>query len=121
MPQREPWMTLADCPVKATADVLAGKWKPLILYFLKAGPLRFGRLQRCLGAVSQKVLTEQLRELEHDRVVLRSVLPGKMAQVEYRLSPEGLALVPVLALMAEWGLAHRQHGTGDAAAGTVAD
>jgi DNA-binding HxlR family transcriptional regulator len=100
-------MDLAECPVKTTVDVIGGKWKTLILYFLKDGPRRYNALRRELKGASHKVLTEQLRQLEKDGIVLRQAIPGTMPSAEYSLAEYGKTLVPVLNAMADWGLAHR--------------
>jgi DNA-binding HxlR family transcriptional regulator len=107
MPSLRKPMRLEDCTVKATADVISGKWKTLILYQLKDGPVRFGELQRLIADASHKVLTEQLRELESDAIIARLEYPGKPLKVEYTLSAQGLTLKPILAMMAEWGAAFR--------------
>lgn len=99
-------ITLDQCPVKTTVDVIGGKWKPLILYYLKDGPIRFGELHRLLKNASQKVLTAQLRELEADEVIVRREYPGKPLKVEYTLGERGLTLAPILAQMADWGAEH---------------
>ncbi|MFZ6742146.1 winged helix-turn-helix transcriptional regulator [Undibacterium sp. JH2W] len=96
-------MRLEDCPVKTTADVISGKWKALVLYYLKDGPIRFGQLKRLTQGASHKVLTEQLRELEMDGVVQRVETLGKTLKVEYSLSEYGQTLAPILSLMAKWG------------------
>lgn len=120
MPQLLKPMQLEDCTVKTTADVIAGKWKTLILYHLKEGPVRFGQLRRLLAGASQKVLTEQLRELEEDGVVTRIESEGKPLKVVYSLSEFGLTLKPVLAMMAEWGAAFRARKNQIAASSTCA-
>lgn len=96
-------MRLEDCPVKTTADVISGKWKTLVLYYLKDGPIRFGQLRRLTQGATHKVLTEQLRELENDGIVTRIETPGKTLKVEYSLSEYGQTLSPILGLMAKWG------------------
>jgi DNA-binding HxlR family transcriptional regulator len=100
-------MAIGECPVKYTADVIGGKWKPMILFCLKSGPQRYGELQRQLTGISKKVLTQQIRELEHDEIVTRNAYPGNSPHVEYTLSSHGQTLRPVLDAMAEWGVAHR--------------
>jgi DNA-binding HxlR family transcriptional regulator len=101
-------MTIAECPVKITIDALGGKWKTLILYYLKQGPHRFGELVRLIDGATKKVLTAQLRELERDDIVERRVCEELPPQrVEYRLSAYGATLRPVLELMCDWGIAHR--------------
>jgi DNA-binding HxlR family transcriptional regulator len=99
-------MDLATCPVKTTADVISGKWKPLILYFLKRGPQRYSDLRRGIEAPSHKVLTEQLRQLERDGIVSRKVFAQVPPKVEYSLSAYGKTLIPLLNLMASWGMKH---------------
>ncbi len=100
-------MSLANCPVRTTLNVLRGKWKPLLLLFLKPGSRRWGQLRSHLPEVSEKVLTQQLRELEHDGIVARSVHPTVPPQVEYSISPYGETLIVVLQQMADWGTNHR--------------
>jgi DNA-binding HxlR family transcriptional regulator len=100
-------MRLEECPVKAAIDVVGGKWKPLILFALKDGVLRFEELKRRVPGSSQKVLTEQLRQLEANAIVQRSILPGAQPHTEYRLSPYGETLRPALLALAEWGANHR--------------
>lgn len=100
-------MRVDDCPVTAALDVIGGKWKPLILYELKKGPLRFGELRRALQGVRHKVLIEQLGELQDEGIVTKTMLTGKVVQSEYRLSEYGETLRPVLEGLALWGIAHR--------------
>jgi DNA-binding HxlR family transcriptional regulator len=102
-------MKLSECPVRATADVIDGKWKPMIVNALKAGPLRFGQLLRALPKASRKVATEQLRELERESIISRTAFGKRWERVEYSLTAYGRTLVPVLALMADWGLKHQHH------------
>src|SRR5450432_1864428 len=96
-------MKLKDCPVSRALRFFDGKWKPLILNELKAGPLRAGELARRIPEVTPKVLTQQLRELERDGVISRLVLPRVPPHVEYTLSPFGLTLRPVLNSLCKWG------------------
>jgi DNA-binding HxlR family transcriptional regulator len=101
-------MLLSECPVRATIDVVEGKWKPIIVNALKDGTLRFGELRREVPEASTKVVTAQLRELENDRIVARNGSEKKWERVEYSLTAYGRTLVPVLTLMAEWGETHRR-------------
>jgi len=101
-------MKLFECPVRTTADVIDGKWKPMIINELKAKPLRFGRLLRALPEASRKVVTEHLRELEREQIVSRKALGNRPDVVEYSLTNYGRTLIPVLDAMAEWGLNHRR-------------
>jgi len=101
-------MQLYECPVRETADVIDGKWKPLIINSLKARPLRFGQLLRRISEASRKVLTDQLRGLEREGIISRVEFGVRSERVEYSLTPYGLTLVPVLTSMAEWGLKHKR-------------
>jgi len=96
-----------NCPVKATMEIIGGKWKPIILYYLKDGTQRFGELQRLIPNITKKMLTQQLRELERDKIIERKVFHQVPPKVEYSLSKYGKSLKPVLELMANWGTAHR--------------
>ena len=100
-------MKLFDCPVRATADAIDGKWKPMIINSLKSGALRFGQLLREIPEASRKVLTEQLRELQREHIISRLASGGKSERVEYSLTPYGKTLVPVLTVMAAWGKKHK--------------
>lgn len=100
-----------NCPVKATMEIIGGKWKPIILYYLKEGMQRFGELQRLIPHITKKMLTQQLRELERDEIVVRKVYAEVPPKVEYSLSKHGQSLKPVLEQMAVWGNTHRlKHG-----------
>ena len=99
-------MRIEECPVKTTVDVIGGKWKPLILFELKAGIKHFGELKRALTGVRHKVLIEQLRQLEAEEVIERTVQTGPVMRTEYRLSAYGESLRPILQSMAEWGIEH---------------
>jgi DNA-binding HxlR family transcriptional regulator len=94
------------CPVKATANVLAGKWKVLIVWHLAFGTKRFAEIRGLLPGVSEKVLTAQLRELESDGVLTRIVTEGASPRVDYSLSGAGNELIPVLESMCGWGTKH---------------
>src|ERR1700733_6298746 len=99
-------MKLSECPVRVAADVIDGKWKPMIVNALKAKSLRFGQLLRALPEASRKVATEQLRELEG--IISRTAFGNRWERVEYSLTGYGRTLVPVLALMANWGVKHQR-------------
>ena len=101
-------MTLADCPVRVTLDVLRGKWKPLILFFMKPGDIRYSNLRAHLPAATEKVFVQQLRELERDRIVSRTIYPETPPRVEYGITAYGETLVGLLDQMADWGQTHRQ-------------
>lgn len=107
-------MRLSECPVRPTIDVIEGKWKPIIVNALKQGTLRFGQLRRQTPEATRKVLTEQLRGLELDGIVVRKVFGQKWERVEYSLTSYGRTLVPVLTLMAKWGRTHKKFKEGKA-------
>jgi DNA-binding HxlR family transcriptional regulator len=94
------------CPVEATLDVIGGKWKALILFWLRDRVLRFGELRRHIPDVSERMLTQQLRELEAHGLVQRTVYPVVPPKVEYALTAYGRTLRPITDLMCEWGKKH---------------
>ena len=91
------------CPVEATLDIVGGKWKPLILYYLSDGTKRFGELRKLLPEITQRMLTLQLRELERDQIVQRQVYAEVPPKVEYSLTELGRSLDPVMLKMLAWG------------------
>ena len=92
------------CPAEVTLAVIGGRWKVLILYQLFQGVKRFSELQRALPRITQKMLTQQLREMERDGIVQRTVYPQVPPKVEYRLRPRGETLKPVVQAMCKWGV-----------------
>lgn len=99
----------AGCPVEITLKVLGGRWKVLILRELFRGTRRFNELHRAVQGITQKMLTQQLRELEADGLVLRHVYAQVPPRVEYTLSPLGETLKPILDAMHEWGVTAAGH------------
>jgi DNA-binding HxlR family transcriptional regulator len=91
------------CPVEACAEVIGGKWKGVILFHLLGGTKRFNELQRLMPDVTQRMLTRQLRELEADQVVGRTVYAEVPPRVEYSLTEFGRTLEPVLRTLQKWG------------------
>ncbi len=92
------------CPVTSTMHVIGGKWKPTAIYALGlAGVLRFGELRRAIPQVSQKMLTQHLRELEADGIVWRKIYAEVPPRVEYGLTDKGETLREVMAALADWG------------------
>lgn len=91
------------CTVSVTLDIIGGKWKSLILWQLSFKTLRFSQLQRRLTKITQKMLTQQLRELERDGLIHRKVYAEVPPRVEYSLTPMGQSVVPILQLMYQWG------------------
>ena len=98
------------CPVEAALEVIGGKWKGLVLYHLMDGKKRFNALKRLCGEVTQRMLTKQLRELEADGLVTRTVHPVVPPHVDYALTAKGRALAPVLRALREWGVKHAVPG-----------
>ena len=94
------------CPVQATSNIISGKWKVLLLWHLSYGSHRFSELRELLPGVSEKVLTAQLRDLEHDGLVTRTSTHTIPARVDYRLSPAGDELIPIMERMCEWAQVH---------------
>lgn len=94
------------CPVQASINVMSGKWKVQILWHLSFGPIRFAQLHRKLRGISEKVLAEQLRQLQTDGVLDRNEVGGNPPRVEYSLNPEGAKLVPMMEELCDWGSAH---------------
>ncbi len=91
------------CPVETTLEIIGGRWKVLVLYYLTRGSLRFGELRRTLTGISARTLTKQLRELESDGVIDRRVHQQIPPKVEYSLTATGRKLEPVLSAMHRWG------------------
>lgn len=90
--------------ISYTLKIIGGKWKTLILEFLKEkGVQRYTDILRYLEGVSKKTLTEQLRELEEDRIIERHIIPTVPVQVEYKVTEFGKTLYPILELMCDWG------------------
>lgn len=92
-----------NCPVDATLKLIGGKYKALILWHLIDGTLRHGELQKLIPQATPKMLTQQLRELENDNLLKRTVHPVVPPKVEYSLTDFGLSLRPILDAMYHWG------------------
>ena len=97
------------CPVAATVALIGSKWKLLILRNLMARPWRVNELKKNLEGISQKVLTDSLRSLEADGIILRTVYPEVPPRVEYSLSPLGESMRPILSAMESWGKAYQEN------------
>ncbi|RMC31567.1 winged helix-turn-helix transcriptional regulator [Paracoccus alkanivorans] len=91
------------CSVEAAISLIDGKWKCVILFHLLEGTMRFNELRRRVPAVTQRTLTNQLRELEMDGLIVRKVYAEVPPKVEYSLSELGHSMVPVLNALKEWG------------------
>jgi DNA-binding HxlR family transcriptional regulator len=101
MPQNAP--RVQGCSVERTMSLIDGKWKIIVLYKLLRGTLRFNELRRLIPSITQRMLTHQLRELEADGLVVRTVYAQVPPRVEYTLSVRGRSLEPVLMAMKDWG------------------
>src|SRR5271157_2029602 len=94
-------------PIEATLDVIGGKWRPLVIYQLKDGTLRFNQIvNRVQPRITQRMLTKELRELEKDGLVIRKVYPQVPPKVEYSLTETGQSLIPILDQLCDWGSEH---------------
>lgn len=94
----------AFCPVETTLNLISGKYKLLIIYYLFDGKKRFNELQRAMSSITHRTLTLQLRDLERDKLVKRMVYAQVPPKVEYELSELGLSLKPIIEAMRLWGV-----------------
>ena len=99
---------LPVCPVATTVSLIGNKWKLLILRNLLAGTCRFGELRKGIPGISQKVLTDNLREMENDGLLNRTVFAEVPPRVEYSLSDLGNSMRPIIKDMEEWGKKYRE-------------
>lgn len=106
-----PPATLNMCPVRTTMNVLGGKWKLLILSYLLHSPRRYGELRRCIPEVTEKMLIQELRELELDGIVTRTVYQQVPPKVEYQLTEQGQRIRPLLDSLSQWGNGYLQRDT----------
>jgi DNA-binding HxlR family transcriptional regulator len=97
-----------NCPVEAAIEVFGGKWKPLILWWLQQRTWRFAELRRQIPGITEKMLTQQLRELEADGIVDRRVYPTVPPKVEYSLTEYGQSLKRALRSICDWGRKHME-------------
>lgn len=104
MIQRE---ELPECDVATTVQIIGSKWKLLIIRNLLIRPWRFNELRKSLDGVSQKVLTDSLRQLESDGIILRTVYPEVPPRVEYSLTELGESMRPILSAMETWGKGYK--------------
>lgn len=98
---------LPACPVATTVQLIGNKWKLLIVRNLLTRPWRFNELQKNLEGISQKVLTDNLRSMERDGLITRTVYPEVPPRVEYALSEIGESMRPILDSMEQWGNAYQ--------------
>lgn len=99
---------LPACPVQTTVGIIGSKWKLLILRDVQEGPQRFGELKKSLSGISQKVLTESLRAMEQDGILIRTIYAEVPPRVEYSLSELGETMRPIIKEMENWGAKYKQ-------------
>ncbi len=95
-----------ECPITNAMAMVGGKWKPIIIFVLSSGKMRFGKITFQIPIISRKVLTQQLRELERDGIITRTVYPEIPPRVEYELTEKGKELMPVYQMLADWSEKH---------------
>jgi len=105
-----------QCSMELTLDLIGGKWKSLILWYLGDNTLRFSELKKIIPQITPKMLTQQLRELEESGLVSRFIYTQIPPKVEYSLTPAGKSLIPILATMCQWGLSYANASSSDKAA-----
>ena len=94
------------CPVEKTLEIIGGSWKVRILNELLTGTKRFNELKKCVNGITQKMLTQQLRDLESQGIINRTVYAVVPPKVEYSLTDLGMSLKPILDAIHEWGKSH---------------
>jgi DNA-binding HxlR family transcriptional regulator len=92
-----------NCPVTHCMNKIGGKWKPIVLYLINLGKNRFSLLQKSIPEISKQMLVNQLRELEEDKLIERTIFAEIPPKVEYNLSEYGKTVLPIIATMADWG------------------
>lgn len=95
--------TVGGCPLRTAIGAIGGRWKPLVLHYLLQQPHGFGELQRACDNVANKTLATQLRELERDGLVSRTVCDDARRSVRYAPTEDGVAMRPVIRALVEWG------------------
>jgi DNA-binding HxlR family transcriptional regulator len=102
---------IGGCPLTAALAAIGGKWKLIIVYWLAEGPKHFAAIRRVMPGISQKVLTQQLRELTHDGIVQRQPTGAIPAPVEYSLTDYGRSVLPLVETIRLWGRSHMERLT----------
>jgi len=93
-----------NCPVTHCLNRIGGKWKIMIIYVISKNCNRFSKIRKVIPDISKQMLVNQLRELEEDGILLRTVHAGKPPRVEYSITEYGMSLMPVINVLQEWGL-----------------
>ena len=109
--RRKRYQSKTNCPIEAALTVIGGLWKPLILFALLDEKRRFGELSRMVPGATQRMLTLQLRELEADGIITRTVYAEVPPRVDYQLTDAGRTLEPLLRSLHEWGFEHLKRRT----------
>jgi DNA-binding HxlR family transcriptional regulator len=99
---------LPRLPIERTLGILSGRWKAVIIFVLLDGPKRTCEIETQIPGISQKVLIQQLKALEEHGLVWRRTFPDETQRVDYRLTPLGLSLQPLISLLQDWGLRHAE-------------
>ncbi|MBB6733959.1 winged helix-turn-helix transcriptional regulator [Cohnella zeiphila] len=102
MAKRDPIITLEECSYRKILDIVSSKWAVLVMAVLSGGTKRYGELRRRIADISQKMLTQTLKQLERDGLVERNAIPSVPPTVEYSLTPLGQTLIPHFAQMRQW-------------------
>ena len=103
------FLDINNCPIEATLNMIGGKWKSLIIWHLIDKTLRFNELRKLVPHATAKMITQQLRDLESDGLIIRKVYPVVPPKVEYYLSDFGKSILPVLYAMCKWGDGYIEH------------
>ena len=99
-------VVVTPCPLEKLLQMIGGKWKAIVLWHLQSGRLRFGQLRKTMPGITQKMLTQQLRELESSGMITRTVHAEVPPRVEYALTPLGRQCKPLLKKMHDWSVKH---------------
>lgn len=110
-----------NCPINAAIHVIRGRWKACILFELSEGPRRFTEIQKSFPGVATQALSMQLRQLEADGLIDRTVIEGRPARVDYRLTSDGESLLEILAPLKGWGERYLDRQAASAGNESVAD
>ncbi|MDI4648914.1 winged helix-turn-helix transcriptional regulator [Cohnella hashimotonis] len=103
---REPDISIAECSYRRVLEIVSNKWTALVIYALEDGTLRYGLIKSRIADISQKMLTQTLKQLERDGLVVRKVTPVVPPVVDYALTPLGRTLLPFLRMLKDWSSAH---------------
>ncbi|WP_027094108.1 winged helix-turn-helix transcriptional regulator [Cohnella thermotolerans] len=102
MAEKEPRVSIEECSYRKVLDIVSSKWTVLVMAALSGGTRRYGELRRRIADISQKMLTQTLRQLERDGLVERNAIPSVPPAVEYKLTPLGETLIPHFREMRQW-------------------